>query len=172
MRIELIEASPSDESRLANLTELYVHDFSEILEMAPGDDGRFGYRLSEYWTDSDRFPFLIRADGSLAGFALIGRGSVVTEDPEVMDVAEFFVVRGLRRRGVGLAAAHQVFSRFAGPWEVRVMERNAPAIPFWERTVSTFSGGSFKSGPHTAGSDNRFLVFQFSSAGSGPPVID
>ena len=90
MQIELIEAAPSDESRLANLMELYVHDFSEILETAPGDDGRFGYRLSKYWTDSDRFPFLIRADGSLAGFALIGRGSEVTGDPEVMDVAEFF----------------------------------------------------------------------------------
>ena len=69
-----------------------------------------------------------------AGFVL------VKQEARVWDMAEFFVVRGCRRHGIGTAVAHEVWKRFPGPWEVRVMQANQAALPFWERAVSGFTG--------------------------------
>ena len=164
-QIDLIRATQEDQERLANLLELYVHDFSEILDLTPGDDGRFGYPLAPYFSDAGRFPFLIRADGRLAGFALIWAGSQVTGDPKVFDVAEFFVVRGLRRHGVGQAAALRVFASFAGTWEVRVIEQNVGALVFWERAVSAFTKGRHESLTWRSDRGRTFRVYRFVSPG-------
>src|SRR5262249_5498483 len=77
-RISVDVAAKSEEPLLANLLELYIHDLSDIFEGLEIDpDGRFGYRrLPLFWSQPDRrFPFLIRLDGRVAGFALIQRGS-------------------------------------------------------------------------------------------------
>ena len=135
MAIEVIPASPDQEPILANLLELYAHDFSEFYDIGLGSDGKFGYpHLPLYWTEAGRHPFLIKVDGQLAGLALVKR----TETG--WDMAEFFVVRGHRRHGIGTDAAHAVWRRFPGLWEVRVMESNRKALPFWERAISAFVG--------------------------------
>jgi hypothetical protein len=41
--IEVIPARPEQEPILANLLELYAHDFSEFRKLELGCDGRFGY---------------------------------------------------------------------------------------------------------------------------------
>jgi predicted acetyltransferase len=166
MQIELVRAALADQPRIANLLELYLHDFSEIVGFAPDDDGHFGYAgLDAYWTEPGRHPFLIRAGGELAGFALIGQGSQVSGDPAVFDVAEFFIVRGMRRRGAGSAAAAAVFAAFAGPWEVRVMSANHGALPFWERAISDFTRGRFESIAWHSPRDTAFRVFRFAGPG-------
>jgi predicted acetyltransferase len=140
-RVEVVEAAPDDAPVLANLLELYVHDFSEFLDLHPGEDGRFGYpSLPLYWSESGRHPFLIRVDGKLAGLALVKRGSEVSGSEAVWDMAEFFVLRGYRGRGVGTLAAHEVWRRLPGYWEVRVMHRNALARLFWAGAILSFAG--------------------------------
>ena len=166
MRIELVAATPGDRERLENLLELYLHDFSEFFGNAPQENGRYGYaHLDAYWSEPGRYPFLIRADGQLGGFALVSRASQVSGDATVFDMSEFFVVRGLRRRAVGAAAAVQVFSSFAGTWEVRVMDRNTGAQIFWERTVSAFTSGRFESSTWRSPRGTNFRVFRFVSPG-------
>ena len=65
---------------LANLLELYAHDFSELISLEPGPDGRFGYdKLLLYWTEAGRHPLLIAVDGRWASFALVKRGSEICE---------------------------------------------------------------------------------------------
>jgi predicted acetyltransferase len=123
------------------LLELYAHDFSEFHHIELGADGRFGYRrLPLYWSEPGRHPFLVRMDGNLAGLVLVKRGSEISGNENVWDMAEFFVVRGYRRRGIGTEIAHDVWRRFPGFWEVRVMESNGPARHFWERAISAFTG--------------------------------
>ena len=125
MHIQVLAAQASDAPRLANLLELYLHDFSEFVPSDIGEDGRFGYPyLAAYWQERERFPFLIRVDTKLAGFALVRQGSLLSGDPDVIDMTEFFVLRGWRRRGIGRTAAHTLFRRFPGRWEVRVLEAN------------------------------------------------
>lgn len=58
-----------------------------------------------------------------------------------MDVAEFFVVRAERRKGIGAAVAHALFELFPGPWEIRVRRANAPALRFWSRVVGAVGHG-------------------------------
>lgn len=140
-RVEVVAATREHQPILANLLELYVHDFSEFLDLDIGEDGRFGYpSLPLYWSEPGRHPFLIRADGKLAGLALVKKGPEVSASSAVWDMAEFFVLRGCRGRGVGTLAAHQVWRRFPGPWEVRVVQRNAMARGFWAEAISSFAG--------------------------------
>jgi predicted acetyltransferase len=144
LAIEVIPATLEQQPVLANLLELYAHDFSEFFDVEVGPDGRFGYPdLPRYWVESGRHPFLVRVDGRLAGFVLVKLGSSVSGDPAIWDMVEFFVLRRFRRQGVGTAIAFEVWKRFPGPWEIRVMEVN-PALGFWERAVAEFSGGRFE----------------------------
>ena len=100
---------------LANLLELYAHDFSELHILDIGPDGRFGYEsLPLYWSEPNRHPFLIRADGKLAGLALVKRGSEISGNQTVWDMSEFFVLRGCRRRGIGMLAARKCGGVFRG----------------------------------------------------------
>jgi predicted acetyltransferase len=138
------EAGPEDQGRLQALFELYVYDFSEILDLDVEEDGRFRVPpLDAYWTDPRRHAFLIRVDGKLGGFALVLEWSRLTGDEGVCDVAEFFVMRRYRRRGVGERAAAWLFDRFRGPWEVRQKAENRAAIAFWRRVIDRYTGGRF-----------------------------
>lgn len=140
-RIEVILAALEQEAVLSNLLELYIHDFSELHDCDLGPNGRFGYSpLPLYWSDPDRHPFLVRIDGKLAGFALVKRGSEVSGNKSVWDMAEFFVIRGYRRRGLGTQVTHELWRQFPGLWEIRVMQSNVPACQFWTRAISTFTG--------------------------------
>jgi predicted acetyltransferase len=141
LRVEVVPAAPAQEPTLANLLELYVHDFSEFVDVELGADGRFGYKaLPLYWTEPHRHPLLVKVDGRLAGFALVKQGSEVSGDEKVWDMAEFFIVRRHRRHGIGRLAAHEVWQRFPGPWEVRVMHLNHSAKEFWKRAIGSFTG--------------------------------
>jgi predicted acetyltransferase len=138
--VEVIPAASEQEPILANLLQLYAHDFSEFHDIELGADGRFSYKqLPLYWSDSNRHPFLVRVDGKLAGLAFVKRGSEISGNQTVWDMAEFFVVRGYRRRGIGTEIAHQVWARFRGSWEVRVMHSNRHAREFWQRAISAFN---------------------------------
>ncbi len=139
--IELVPATPDQQPILANLLELYIHDFSEIHHVELGPDGRFGYKnLPLYWLEPHRHPFLIRLNDKLAGLILIKRGSEISGDETVWDMAEFFILRGYRRRGVGTEIAHEVWKRFPGQWEIRVMESNHAASHFWQHAITEFVG--------------------------------
>ena len=140
-RVELIPAAPEQQPALANLLELYAHDFSEFRDLILGEDGRFGYpRLPLYWSEPGRHPFLIRVDGELAGLVLVQRGSQISGDDAVWDMAEFFIVRGHRKRGIGTWVAREVWRRFPGTWEVRVLDANVIARKFWAAAIAGFTG--------------------------------
>jgi predicted acetyltransferase len=94
-----------------------------------GPDGRFGYpQLDLYWTEPDRHAFLVKVEGKWAGFAFVKKSG------DVWDMAEFFILRAYRKRGIGREVAHNVLQHFPGTWQVRVLEEN-PALEFWRRTL-------------------------------------
>jgi predicted acetyltransferase len=164
-KIEVTPARKDEESIVANLLELYIHDFSEFKDLEIGADGRFGCSsLPHYWSEPSRHPFLARVDGKLAGVVLVKRGSEVTGDKAVWDVAEFFVLRGYRRRGIGTHIAHEVWRRFPGMWEVRVMQSNIPARDFWAHAISMLTGKEIKS-TRVEKDGKYWSLFSFESTG-------
>ena len=145
-----------------NLLQLYIHDFSEFGGFDVDERGRYAYsRLDLYWTEANRFPFLVRVDGKLAGFALV----YVEKEGEqpVARIAEFFVMRRYRHGGVGRQAARLLWTALPGTWTVRVSEGNTPALAFWTRVVAEFSEGraSLSTRP---GEPHAWRVFYFETA--------
>lgn len=137
--LEIAPARAEERDVLANLVQLYVHDFSEqwagTARGELGDDGRFAaYPLDAYWREPARIPLLFRVGGHLAGFALIN-DHAHSGRPAARNMAEFFIVRKHRREGIGLAAARMIFRRYPGQWEVAVARTNPSALAFWRKTV-------------------------------------
>lgn len=139
----LVPIAGDDAPILLNLIELYVHDFSEYVPHDLKPSGRFEIPLADPWlTSAAHFPFFIRQADVLCGFALVRRGSRTRDDADAMDVAEFFVVRGARKRGLGRQVAHQLFGRFPGRWEIRVHVSNGTALKFWRGVADSWVGGA------------------------------
>lgn len=174
VEVEIVPVPKHQEPILANLLQLYLHDLTAFHDLPLGPDGRYAYaHLSLYWTEPDRHPFFITLTGELAGFALIKmvkrdeerdvkRDEDRSSDQPVWDMAEFFVIRSLRRRGVGAQAAHQLWRRFPGAWQVRVMQSNRAALRFWAGTISEFCGAPVN--PVAVQKDNKqWSVFSFHS---------
>ena len=166
--VSLESATAADAVLLSNLLELYIHDLSEVFpNIELGADGRYGYpKLPLYWSEPEqRFAFLIRMDRRTSGFALVTRGSPAVEDPNVWDVAEFFVLRGHRRYGVGRQAASLLWNSLRGAWTVRVSEGNRGGLAFWSSTVAQYAGGAASEFTRPGQKTDPWRVFSFQSAG-------
>ena len=123
------DATPADRTLVARMLQLYLHDFSEFAGYEAGPDGLFEYAwLDSYWVDSDRHAVVFRVDGRPAGFAFV-------RDLDVTVMAEFFVMRGFRRGGLGREAARRLFARWPGPWRLTQLPTNPGATRFWESTI-------------------------------------
>jgi len=164
--VQVVRAGKPDETTLNNLMQLYLYDFSELDSSRISPEGRFEYPyLSAYFSEPDRHAYLIWAEKLLAGFALIKKGSEIAEDDRAMDVAEFFVLRGHRMRGVGRAAFEEIVRSFPGPWTVRVQDENQAALIFWRRVIPAVSSAGFDANIANDG-QRDWTVFRFESAGS------
>lgn len=105
--VALLRAEPAQRLLIAQLLQLYLHDFSQRLPRdSPwgevSEAGLFAYPpgLDGYWQEPDRIPYLIRADGRVAGVVLLHAWSAL-DLPVDHAVAEFFVMRKYHRVGVG-----------------------------------------------------------------------
>ena len=140
MHIEIIPAAREQEPILANLLELYGYDFSGFHSLEVGSDGRFGYKCATVLERTRPTSVSSQGGWQIGRAGLVKRGSEVSGNEAVWDMAEFFIMRGYRRRGIGTQVAHQVWRGFPGLWEVRVMQSNVSAHHFWEQAISTFTG--------------------------------
>ncbi|MHB8530501.1 MAG: GNAT family N-acetyltransferase [Caulobacteraceae bacterium] len=164
---ELVEASLADLPVMQAMATYYVYDMSEFVGREPGwkfpETGLYECEsLRPYFEDPDAHPHLVRVAGELAGFAIVDtKGS----GPEVeFNMAQFFVHRKFKGRGVGLDAARQCFERFAGAWEVNVIPANRGAFAFWSRIIPQCAKGvveqSRRPAPHLRGAVKDFFRFR------------
>lgn len=139
-KVELEAAgTPAGRATVENLFQFYVHDFADFWaerQVELQADGRFPPYppLAAYWSEAGAEPFLIRADGEIAGFALIDRHSHCGL-PTDFNMGEFFVARHYRREGVGHLAALAAIRARPGLWEIAVARRNVGALAFWRRVA-------------------------------------
>ena len=158
--VTLAPAGRSDHELIANLMQLYLHDLSEFTPEPVSESGIFEYPyLDLYWLEPERHPFLILACGETAGFALVRE-----LEPQVHELAEFFILRRYRGQNIGGRAANELFMRFTGRWHVAQEEANVPAQRFWRKVIGEFTDGDFSEERSEQPAGPRQV---FSSSGSG-----
>ena len=146
-QINLIPATLNDCPVIQNLARFYAYDISEYYGDQPGwemeDDGLYGAGIDykRYFETKDSFPFIIRYKDKLAGFAIIDKkGSDTTID---FNMAQFFILRTYKGRGMGRYVARWCFDKFPGIWEVMVMPGNEGAYRFWRKVIKEYCGSNF-----------------------------
>jgi predicted acetyltransferase len=145
MNIQLIKASEDDRQVITNLMQFYMYDFSEYTGSDVETDGLFGgyLQLEDYWKDENqRFPYIIKKDEKYIGFVFVR--IIQTEEKKYFSIAEFFVMRKYRRKGIGRIVAEKVFNLHRGQWEVYQMEANKSAREFWRKIILEYTMGRFE----------------------------
>jgi predicted acetyltransferase len=126
--------------------------------------GEVGHRepdqLFRWFGDPNSFPLVILRSSEPVGFALVvrsigsgarpergsGATSPASQPRAAVDyrMAEFFIIRAMRRLGIGATAVRLIFSRFAGRWEITEYLRNTTAVGFWRRVVASYTRGNYR----------------------------
>lgn len=144
MNISIEPILIEQKSVFIQMMELYNYDFSEFSDDDINEYGYFGYPyIDAYWNEKGRYPFFIRVDEKLAGFILVRSCCEYNDLPNPHNIAEFFVMRKYRHKGVGKAACIKVFDMFPGGWEISQWINNLPAQNFWKTVVTEYTNGKY-----------------------------
>jgi predicted acetyltransferase len=125
------------------LVQLYIYDLGGVYwDVEPNGAFAPARWHRRFWTGAGRQLFIMRIRGRLAGFVLV-RQRAQFAGAGAREIAEFFVLRKYRRRGVGTRAALNVFARFPGRWELAELSWNVPAQRFWRRIIRRIAVGGY-----------------------------
>ncbi|MGC4103819.1 GNAT family N-acetyltransferase [Ferruginibacter sp.] len=157
MNIQLLEAAEKDKTVIENLLQFYIYDFSEYMSLDVKDDGKFASypQLESYWTESNKFPYIIKAEDKYAGFVLVKL--VSNADSAYFSMAEFFILKKFRLSGIGKSIAFRVFELHKGQWEIFQRNSNKPAQLFWRKVIHEYSGGKFSEHAEEGKQVQRFV---------------
>lgn len=140
--VELVPVDRSHRAVLENLGQLYRYDLSEPYGHLPNADGTFNNRRLDRFlagVDPEHRAWLIKVAGAVGGFVM----TKPTADGGT-SIDDFFVVRALRRSGVGTKAARQVIAMFPGPWSIGFQSYNPGVQRFWTQLAQSFVGDAWE----------------------------
>lgn len=146
LQIHVEPASKEQKEICRHLMQLYQHDLSEYNNEDIGNDGLFDYRYFDaYWTEEGRqegrIPYLVSVGNAVVGFVLKNMYSYLHRNEPTHSIAEFFILRKWRSKGIGSQVAIEVFGQFPGEWEIGQERDNEPAQRFWRRVIAEYTGG-------------------------------
>lgn len=143
MNLNIQLAKYEEKYLLQNMLELLIYDLSEFENRDLNEFGKYGYcYLDLYWIEPERFPFILRVNEKLAGFALVNRATYTKSIERT--IAEFFILKKYRHQGIGKKLAFYLFDQFPGKWEVRTLEKNLVAQIFWRKTIKQYAPESMQ----------------------------
>jgi predicted acetyltransferase len=168
--VELIPGGEADRDVLQAMGRFYVYDISEFTGWPCPPVGLYECAdFGPYWSEPGAHCFFIEVAGERAGFVLIDRHGTLPRTE--YNVAEFFVLRKFKGRGIGRIAATMIFDRFRGPWEVMQLLENSGAIAFWRKVIAAYTGGRYhearRYAPHL---EKEMNVISFDSRAHGTGV--
>ncbi len=126
----------NDKEILRNLIKEYE---KELLNIENPEEYKY---LNSYWGKEDRFPYFINVDNKIAGFILVNGHTLINKDGK--NIAEFYIKKEFRNKGIGKLAAFKVFDKFKGNWETRQIKENISAQNFWRKVVSEYTKNNFQ----------------------------
>jgi predicted acetyltransferase len=143
MKVDIQLAQLDEKHLLRKMLELCTYEFSEIQNFDLNEFGEFGYRyLDHYWTEPERYPYILRVKKKLAGFVLVNQATISGTSQN--SIAEFFILKRYRGKGLGKILAYHVFDQFPGEWEVKTQKKNLTATHFWRKALYAYTLGRVK----------------------------
>lgn len=145
-KIKLIPAALTDYPAIQNMARFYVYDMSEYLGNEEGwgipENGLYEcIDFKKYWVDENAFPFIVRYENELVGFAIVDKKG---SEPEIdFNMAQFYIARKFKNKGIGQYIAHECFKKFSGEWEVMVIPGNEGAYRFWRSVIKEYKNNQF-----------------------------
>ncbi|MCE5293612.1 MAG: GNAT family N-acetyltransferase [Chlamydiales bacterium] len=138
-------ATWNDYPVIQNMGRFYVYDMSEYMGSEEGwqmpEDGLYQcIDFKKYWQTDGAFPFLIRYKGELAGFVIVDKKG--SDDTIDFNIAQFYILRKFKGKGLGAFVARECFDVFRGVWEVMVMPQNTGAYQFWNKTITAYTNNT------------------------------
>jgi predicted acetyltransferase len=144
MEIKIEPVKIEEKEILRNLLEKYNYEFSQYENTDVNNLGLYGFDyLDYYWTVNSNFPYFIKANNQLAGFAM------VTDHPDIniktdFTMAEFTVLHKYRKIGVGKYVVNELFKKHKGKWQIKFHPNNKASELFWTKVVSEYTKGKFE----------------------------
>lgn len=130
--LEVVSAGDVERPTISNLIQLYLYDMASTTPFPVGEDGKYAYTmLDEFW----EHPYVLKADGEIAGFALVIDRCPITQTSSCWFLAEFFVLRPYRRKSIGRAAFTELKARHPGLWHVATVIDNHKGEAFWSTII-------------------------------------
>lgn len=128
----VVPASQNDRSTVLNLLQLYLYDMASMQPFPLNSGGKYEYDLLDRFWDH---PYLFYADKALAGFALVTSKCQITQKNPCWFMAEFFVLRPYRQKGLGKHVLSEILKNHAGLWHIANQKDNIVANTFWSRCL-------------------------------------
>jgi predicted acetyltransferase len=136
-------AAPEDRPVVERLWLMFRHDLSEYPGTLPNPDGTFrSDRVEDAFSSPDWASYLLVRGERPVGLAFV-RGLA----GPVRVLNSFFVVRGVRRSGIGLRAVREVLVRHPGRWDIAFQYDNPGAVAFWRRVATQVAGDAWTEEP-------------------------
>ena len=129
VEISVTLASLDMKQQLHALMQPYLTELSQYDEV----DADYPY-FDAYWRDDDRWPYLIKADDQIAGFALVNKWSPSQLGTDFA-IAEFYILPAFRKNGIGSSTFLLLLEKHKGIWEVSIIGDNHTAHNFWKTTI-------------------------------------
>lgn len=144
--VTIVPATIEDCPVVQNMWLYYIYDmgrecgFNEGWE-CPTDISFKPDDLTPYFTEPTKKAYLIKVNNQIAGFILLNK--IGTLPQTEWNMGEFYIVGKFQGKGIGRNAAHQIWDKHPGLWEVSVIPENKSAHAFWRSTISQFTGGIY-----------------------------
>ncbi|MBG9549181.1 GNAT family N-acetyltransferase [Cytobacillus firmus] len=138
MDVKIVKAAIADRDIVRNMYAFYLHDLTKYTDgLHVNDEGTFEFdAFSLIWDKEGIEPYLIKSDGKLAGFLLLLRAPFLTKADYCIN--DFFLYNSFRGKSVGQAAVGLLFSDYKGTFYIEQLNRNKPAVRFWEKVYRDY----------------------------------
>lgn len=143
---------------ILNLMQLYTYELSfyedDSTNFKMSDKGLFKMSryLDLYWKEEQRYPYILKVNDKLAGFALVRYN-----EEDMYEISEFFVLNKYRKLGAGTFMANEMFRRHKEKWEIRTLLKNKRAQEFWRNVIKEVSNRNYDE--HLIRDNSRYAFY-------------
>lgn len=144
--LRLVAVTAAERPRFEAMFQYYLYDMAEFTGARLSSSGQYKYPFSTldvYWQNPQFQPYFAFSGNELVGFALV---RPCPEDPQRFDMEQFFILRHLRRQGLGQSLLQGCVERHPGRWRIRVMTGNERAWQFWTAAIASLNPCGYEEG--------------------------